>query len=106
MSITYRQNDERPAWEASVEVNGARDDYSAGHTFTVYVAAKEDPETALLTKTSGIFGFAGGVVAVNWEPDDLDLDPGTYDAQLVIKRTVDDFETSVAEDLVIRKRLG
>lgn len=102
MALSYFQRDERPAWQATITVNGVSDDYSSGYTFTVTVADKTG--AAVLTKTTGITGATGGVVNVAWAPDELDLDPGLYSVQLTVKRSGDLYEETVSDQLQIRQR--
>jgi hypothetical protein len=105
MSLTYFRADERPAWQATVTVNGVADDLSTGHTFQVKAATAADPDTAVLTKSTGIAGAAGGVVTVSWAPNELDLEPGRYVVQLKVSRTSDAHEWTVRESMLIRPRL-
>lgn len=102
MALAYFQRDERPAWQPTISVNGAVDDYSTGFTFTVTITAADG--TVELTKTTAITGTTGGVVNVDWEPDDLDLPAGTYRLQLTVRRTADEHEETISEQLLIRAR--
>lgn len=99
--IYYFAGDDRPAWRATVMVNGTFDDLSTGFTFTVKIVKDG---TVLLTKVNGISGAAGGVVTVAWTPNELDLVPGTYVAQLNVTRTADVTDWTVVELLIIRPR--
>lgn len=103
--LTYFRGDERPAWVHTETVNGVADDYSSGFTFEVKLATVAAPGTAVLTKTTGITGAAAGVVTVAWAPNELDLTPGRYTAQLKITRTADNHELTVQEPLTIAARL-
>lgn len=102
--LSYFQGDERPAWVATITVNGASDDYSTGHTFTVKVATARSA-TPVLSKTSGITGGTGGAVTVAWASNELNLTPGLYVAQLTVTRTADSAELTVEETLEILDRM-
>lgn len=99
--LTYFAGDDRPAWQATVTVNGTADDLSTGFTFTVKIIKNN---TVLLTKVNGISGAAGGVVTVAWTPNELALSPGKYVAQLNVTRTADVTDWTVTELLIIRPR--
>lgn len=101
MSITYSRGDERPAWECRVIINGVADDLSAGYTFRAVVASGGE---AVVTKTDYIVGHPDGEVQVQWQPNELDIDEGAYTVQLTAKRTSDNHEWTVTEDLIIRPR--
>jgi hypothetical protein len=103
MSISYHQRDELPPWEPNIELNGERYDFSVGWTFRVVISPQAGgaPE---LDKDAGIAGFADGVIQVNWLPDELDLDPATYDVDLIATRTSDNKEFTISDDLIIRAR--
>lgn len=96
--LTYHRGDERPAWEATVTVNGSAPDLSSGYTFAVKLAATPDG-TAVLSKTTGITGSASGVVTVAWAAGDLDITAGTYVAQL--RATSSSLDWTVEDTLVI-----
>lgn len=104
MTLQYFQNDERPYWAATVTIDGEAEDMTSGYTFEVNVALTLDtaPE---LTKTSGIVGGPDGLVTVGWAVGDLDLDPGTYFAQLTATRTSDNKDWTVQDKIKIKKRL-
>lgn len=102
--LSYFQGDERPSWVATITVNGASDDYTTGHTFTVKVATARSA-TAALTKTTGITGGTGGTVTVAWAANELNLTPGLYVAQLTVNRTADSAELTVEETLEIIDRM-
>jgi hypothetical protein len=102
--LEYYRADERPAWQATVTVNGVADNMSSGYTFQVKIHADGDPTTVLLTKTTNIVGAADGVVTINWVPNDLDLAPGFYGVQLKATRTSDNHEWTVADRILIRAR--
>lgn len=102
--ISYHQADERPAWVATVTINGTGDNMSSGYTFSVKVAASPTA-TAALTKTTNITGAAGGVVTVAWAPNELDIEPGLYIVQLKASRTSDSAEWTVEDTLEIKPRL-
>ena len=102
MALSYFQRDERPAWQPTITVNGAVDDYTTGFTFTVTVVDKTG--ATVLTKTTAITGNTGGLINVDWEPDELDLDPGMYRLQLTVRRTADEHEETISEQLLIRAR--
>ena len=103
--LTYFRGDERPAWVHTETVNGVADDYSSGFTFEVKLATAAAPGTAVLTKTTGITGASGGVVTVTWAPNELDLTPGRYLAQLKITRTADSHELTIQKPLTIALRI-
>ena len=103
--LTYFRGDERPAWQSTTTVNGVADNYSTGHTFEVKLATAAAPGTAVLTKTTGITGASGGVVTVTWAPNELDLAPGRYLAQLKITRTADSHELTIQKPLTIALRI-
>ena len=103
--LTYKRADERPAWQATITANGALDDYSSGFTFSVKLATAAAPTVAVLTKTTGIVGAAAGVVTTVWAPNELDLTPGRYTAQLTVTRTADSHELTITEPLTIAARI-
>lgn len=100
----YRRGDERPAWQATITTNGSGENYSSGFTFRVTLALVSTPTTVALTKTSNITGTSGGVVSVNWAPNELDLAPGLYEAQLRITRSSDSTEQTITDQLLILAR--
>ena len=102
MALSYFQRDERPAWQPTISVNGAVDDYTSGFTFTVTIL--DASGTTVLTKTTAITGDTGGLINVDWEPDELDLPAGTYRLQLTVRRTADEHEETISEQLLIRER--
>jgi hypothetical protein len=104
MTLEYHQNDERPYWRATVEVDGAYDDMSSGYTFEVNVAAT-DTSVPVVTKTTGITGAAEGVVTVAWAPGDLDIDAGRYVIQLTATRTADTKDWTIQDKIRIKPRL-
>lgn len=97
--IEYFAGDERPAWEATLTINGATEDLSTGHTFTVNLIGAQT-----LSKTTGITGSAEGVVTVDWAPDDLALTPGRYLAQITVTRTSDSNEWTIQDTIRIKPR--
>lgn len=101
--LQYFRADERPAWQATVTVNGTADDMTSGYTFTAKVTSSLDG-TAVLTKTTNITGATGGVVTVTWTSNELDLTPGNYVATLTAKRTSDNAEWTISEPLSILAR--
>lgn len=107
MTIEYFARDERPYWEATVEVEGALEDLSAGYTFEVNISPYPVRATTvpLVTKTTGITGATAGVVTVAWAPEELDLAPATYAVQLTATRTVDGKDWTVEDQLLIKPRL-
>lgn len=96
--LRYHRGDERPAWQATVTVNGAAPDLSSGYTYALKLASSPDG-TAVLTKTTGIAGDASGVVTVTWAAGDLDLTPGTYVAQL--RATSSSLDWTISDTIVI-----
>lgn len=104
MSLTYHRADERPAWVATVSINGATDNMSSGYTFQVKVATSPTA-TVALTKTTNITGASGGQVTVAWAPNELDLEPGLYIVQLKASRTSDSAEWTLEDTLEILPRL-
>ncbi len=103
MTLRYSRNDELPAWQGTVTINGVAPDLSSGWTFTVRVAVSRD-DAAVLTKTTGITGATGGVFTVAWAANDLDIAPGNYVAICIGKRTSDNAEFTVIESLNIGGR--
>lgn len=103
MSLSYYARDERPFWEATVSVNGLTDDMTSGYTFEVNIAT-ESGGTPVVTKTTGVTGGTGGLVTVAWQEGDLDLDPGTYYAQLTATRISDLTDWTVEERIKIKAR--
>lgn len=101
MSLSWFRGDERPAWKPPAPVGGISEDLSTGHTFRVTLTRNG---AVALTKTTGITGAAGGAVTVQWAVGDLTLDPGAYTAQLTVTRTVDSFEWTVEEPVLIKAR--
>lgn len=99
MPLFYHRGDERPAWVATVSLNGATDDLSSGFTFSVRV--QRGDATPVLTKTTNITGAAGGVVTVAWAENDLDIAPGTYKVLLTATRTSDSLEWTVQDKIEI-----
>ena len=104
MTLQYFQNDERPYWAATVTIEGVGEDMSSGYTFEVNLAASLN-EAPALTKTSGITGGPDGLVTVAWAVGDLNLDPGTYFAQLTATRSSDNKDWTVQDKIKIKKRL-
>ena len=103
--IEYFAGDERPAWQATVTIDGITEDLSTGHTFEVNLA-KTRTSTPALTKTTGITGSAEGVVTVTWANGDLAIDPGTYHAaQITVTRTSDSREWTIEDTIHIKPRL-
>jgi len=101
-ALSYYQNDERPAWQATVTVNGQADNMASGYNFEVKVYI--DPTAPLLTKTTNIAGAAGGVVTVTWATGELNLAPGIYTAQLKATRVSDSADWTITEKLLIKPR--
>jgi len=102
-ALVYHRGDERPAWVATVTVNGTADNMTSGYTFQVLLYT--DPTaTPVLTKTSNITGAAAGAVTVAWNATDLDIPPGLYTAQLKATRTSDSAEWTVTEPVLIKAR--
>jgi hypothetical protein len=104
MTLTYHRGDERPAWQATVTVNGQADDLSSGYTFAVKIATRRNAEP-VTTKTTGITGAAAGIVTVAWSGNALNITPGRYIAQLKATRTSDSAEWTIEEEIEIRARL-
>lgn len=103
MALVYFEGDERPAWAATVTVNGVADDMSTGYTFRVLIYLDANT-TPVLTKTTNITGAAAGLVTVAWAPGDLAIDPAQYVAQLTATRTSDSAEWTVTEPVLINAR--
>ena len=99
MTLRYHRGDERPAWQATVLVNGSTDDMTSGYTFSVRV--QQGDATPVLTKTTNITGAAGGVVTVAWAENDLDIAPGRYKVLLTATRTSDSLEWTVQDTIEI-----
>lgn len=108
MTLEYFARDERPYWRATVEVEGAFEDLTAGYTFEVNIGPSPVTVASLpvLTKTTGITGGPAGLVTVAWLADELDLDPGTYAVQLTAIRTSDGKDWTVQDKIKIRPRLS
>lgn len=108
MTLEYFQNDERPYWQATVEVEGVREDMTSGFTFEVNVAATL-AATPVLTKTSGIIGGPDGLVTVGWAVGDLNIPPlangAKYFVQLTATRTSDNKDWTVQDKIKIKTRL-
>lgn len=105
--IEYHVADERPAWKATVTVNGTADDMSTGYTYQVKIyraGLADDPTATLLTKTTNITGATGGVVTVAWAPNDLAIAEGLHVAQLKASRTSDSAEWTITELIRIKPR--
>jgi hypothetical protein len=102
--LDYHRNDERPYWAATITIDGATEDMSAGYTFQATVATS-GTATPVLTKTTGITGSAGGVVTVAWATGDLDIAVGTYEVQLTVTRTADGKDFTISDTLNIKPRL-
>ncbi len=102
MTLSYFSGDERPAWVATVTINGTADDMSSGYTFEVKVLDSSD--SVVLTKTTNITGAASGVVTVAWVPNELALAAGDYTAQLKAIRTADSAEWTITEMLRVAAR--
>ena len=105
MSISYRQGDELPPWLPTVTLNGERPDFSTDFTFRVVARLKDTTEDLAIDKTDEITGFSAGGVEVSWADGDLDIPVGLYEIQLIAKRTSDDHEWSIVDDLIVRERL-
>ncbi len=107
MQLEYFQADERPAWAATVTVNGVGDDMSTGYTFVVKIHTPSDPTDVKTTKTTGITGGASGLVTVARSGSDLDITvttPTTYMAQLKATRVADSAEWTIDQPILIRPR--
>lgn len=102
--LQYRRGDERPAWVATVTVNGTADDMTTGYTFQVRIHAATDTTNVALTKTTNIAGGAAGLVTVTWVANELDIAPGLYVAQLKASRTADSAEWTITEEVRIKPR--
>lgn len=103
MPLTYYANDELPQWQATISHNGTTPNFSTGWSFRV-VITKRDATTPLLTKTTNITGAAAGVITVAWATGDLNLPPGTYLVQLKATRTSDSLESTIEDQLIVKKR--
>lgn len=101
--IRYYKGDERPSWVPTVTINGATDDLSSGYTFTVKLVT-DLTATPTVTKTTGITGATGGTATVAWATDELNIAVGEYLAVFTAKRTSDNAEWTVTEQLEIRAR--
>jgi hypothetical protein len=104
MAIEYYAGDERPYWQPTIEVEGVAEDFSSGFTFEVNVAATAT-STPVVTKTSGISGFADGLIVVAWAVDDLAIAAGRYVVQLTATRTSDSRDFTIQDTLKIKPRL-
>lgn len=116
MAIMLHSNNEQPGWTAVLstrDIFGVKQyaDYSTGYTFTCCVLTTAN--VVLLTKTTGITGFANGIVTVAFTGAELvtagvtgtPTNPGAYQLQLTPRRTADNADGPTAEDtLVIRYR--
>ncbi len=99
--LEYFAGDERPAWQATITVNGVAEDYSSGYTFEVKVISVS---TVVLTKTTNITGGAAGVVTVAWAAGELAITPGPYTAQLRVIRSSDTLDFTITEAMLIKAR--
>lgn len=104
MALKYYAGDERPYWQATVEVEGVAEDLTSGYTFEVNVASTATA-TPVLTKTSGIVGGPDGLVTVGWAVGDLALTPGDYVVQLTATRTSDSKDWTIQDAIKIKPRL-
>lgn len=99
--IEYFRSDERPPWEPVVSVNGVYDDMTTGYTFVVVV--RDGLRDPVLTKTTDIVGGTDGAVTVNWQPSELDIQPGAYRALLTATDS-SDMQWTIEETLIIKAR--
>jgi len=79
--IEYKRGSELPNPEVTwLGPDGAPRDFSSGWSFIVRIGTPG--QAALVEKTEGITGLDGSVaghsVLIEWEPDEIDLPPGTY----------------------------
>lgn len=101
--IAYRKDQELPAlgleWR---DGTGALIDFSSGWTFTVMVATSAAPNTAVLTKTTGITGAATSPnVVIDWATSDFSgLTPSATGAEHVVHVTAR--RTADSKDRVFR----
>jgi hypothetical protein len=102
--LSYYKSDERPAWQATIYVNGSTESMASGYTFSVKLATSAGASPTL-TKTSGITGAAAGVVTVAWASGELNIAVGMYVAHLTATRTSDGAEWTVSELIDIKERL-
>ena len=103
--IEYFAGDTRPSYAATIDMAGAAEDLSTGHTFELNIAASVS-SIPVLTKTTGITGSAQGVVTADWAPGELAVTPGTYTAQITVTRTADNEQWTVEEAFRIKTRLA
>ncbi len=101
-ALIYKQGDELPQWVATILTNGTGYDFSTGWSFQVVIVDAD--ETVVLTKTTNITGATGGAITVAWAVGELDLDPGSYVAQLKARRTSDTGEATIRQPLRIDTR--
>lgn len=101
MALNYYRGDELAPWVGTVTVNGTLPDLSTGWTFTVTLAQWGQ---TTVTKTTGITGAADGVFTVAWATGDLDIEPGTWRAQLTA-RSADGREFTVEDTVKIHARV-
>lgn len=104
MALEYYAGDERPYWQATVEIDGATEDLSSGYTFEVNIAATATA-APVVTKLSGIAGFPDGLVVVSWATGELGIDAGTYVIQLTATRTSDSRDWTIQDRIKIKPRL-
>lgn len=78
MSLRYFRGDELPSWELTIRINGELVDFS-GWDFTVSLSRAGQ---TTVTKTDGINGYEDGRIVVTWGNGELDIEVGTWAAQL------------------------
>ena len=103
--IEYFARDTRPPYEATIDMAGAAEDLSTGHTFELTIATTATA-TPVLTKTTGITGSNDGKVTVDWTTSDLAVTPDAYRIQITVTRTADDEQWTVADTIRIKPRLA
>jgi hypothetical protein len=104
MAIEYYAGDERPYWQPTIEIEGATEDLSSGFTFEVNIATTATA-TPVVTKTTGITGFAAGLVVVAWAVGELAIAAGSYVVQLTVVRTSDSRDYTIQDKIKIKPRL-
>ena len=97
--MEYIAGAERPTLTASLRSagDGALIDLSSGYTFELKLGTPG--EDAVLTKTDGITAVTDEEdynLRITWEPDELDIPPARYTAQLRVNRTADDSDIIIS----------
>lgn len=100
MRLKYFRGDELPAWEASITLNGGVEDFTVGWGFSVTLTDSGGTEATV----NPDFAPALGSVQVRWAVGDLDIDPGTWTAELTGTRDDDDRQFTISDTVLIRPR--